>query len=153
MDTTDEVIDEVIEQVSEEIVLPKKPEKVKIEYDGFYLVDTVDRDGHKTSIPARGYNLKSWLNFEKSLSMNISVEYHQVIESVYMEYHWSSSSFDISDEVVEFVPSGDGNRKPVLPTKPKKPILPKKTKKKTKADAKVAITDRNIGDITAFMEN
>ena len=149
MDNTDEVIDEATEQVSEEVVLPKKPEKVKIDYDGFYLVNTVNRDGHKTSIPARGYNLKSWVNFENSLTMNISVEYQQVIESVYMKYHWSSSSFDISDEVVVIESAGDGNRKPVLPTKPKKPIFPKKTKIE---DDKIAKTDRVIGDITAFLE-
>jgi hypothetical protein len=146
MDITDEVMDEVIKDVQETEV-SKKPVKVKIDYDGYYLVDTIDCDGNKTSIPARGYNLKSWLNFEKSLKMNVSVEYRQVIESEYLKYHWTS--FDMSDEVVEIESAGDGNRQSEFTNKPKKPIVSKKTKMDVD---KVAKTDRNIGDITAFME-
>ena len=146
MDITDEVEVEVIKDVQETEV-SKKPVKVKIDYDGYYLVDTIDRDGNKTSIPARGYNLKSWLNFEKSLTMNVSVDYRQVVESEYMKYHWTS--FDMPDVVVEIESAGDGNRQPVLSKRPKKPVFPKKAKMD---EHKVAKTDRNIGDITTFME-
>jgi hypothetical protein len=135
MDNTDEV--------KSETILPKK---VKVEYDGYYLVESVTNDGRKTVVPARGYNLKSWFNFEKSLSMNISVEYHQVLESEYMKYHWSTHGMAEDDDIMNknnIKSAGKGNRQPVFPKKPLKPKKPIKT---------IAKTDRNIGDITAFME-
>ena len=53
MDSTDEI---------------KKPTKIKIEYDGYYRVDTISRDGNIAHIYCRGHKLKSWIQFEKSLS-------------------------------------------------------------------------------------
>jgi hypothetical protein len=61
--------------------------KEPVEYDGYYFVDAVAKDGYKMTIPARGYNLRSWINFEKSLGC--TVEYRVVTEKVWMKTHWT----------------------------------------------------------------
>jgi hypothetical protein len=39
----------------------------KILKDGYYQINVKMRDGFKFKVPTRGYNLKSMLEFEKSL--------------------------------------------------------------------------------------
>lgn len=63
--------------------------KQHIEYDGFYFLDAVAKNGHRLTIPARGYNLKSWINFEKSLGSQ--VEFRQVTEAEWMKTHWTQT--------------------------------------------------------------
>jgi hypothetical protein len=70
-------------------------EKAPVEYDGYYLIDAVSRSGHRAVIPARGYNLRSWLNFEHSL--NSTTEYRAVTEKEYMTHHWSGTPY-VEDE-------------------------------------------------------
>ena len=65
--------------------------KEPVEYDGYYFVDAVAKSGHKLTIPARGYNLRSWINFEKSLGS--AVEYRQVSEKVWMKTHWTQTPY------------------------------------------------------------
>jgi len=154
--------------MSEKFIPTIKAEKIKVEYDGFYLLDVETTTGFNFTVAVRGYNLKSWVNFEKSLTTGKSCKFRLVEEEEYMKYHWSSS--DISDMKTSIASAGKGNRKPVFPKKPQKPILPKKSKTKEVKEAitkiktdktlpkttkvsKIARTDRNIGDITAFMEN
>jgi hypothetical protein len=90
-------------------------EKAPIEYDGYYLIDTVSRSGHRAVIPARGYNLRSWLNFEHSL--NSTTEYRAVTEKEYMTHHWSGTPY-VEDEPA--------------PKKPAKPAVKKAVKKAAK---------------------
>lgn len=65
--------------------------KVTVEYDGYYLIDVVSRSGHKSTVESRGYNLKSWLNFEKSLGSD--TKYREVTKEEYMKYHWSGTEY------------------------------------------------------------
>jgi hypothetical protein len=64
----------------------------KIEYDGYYLIDVVARNGFRLTIPSRGYNLKSWLNFEKSLGS--TVEYRAVEQQEWMKLHWTQTPYE-----------------------------------------------------------
>jgi len=80
VDSTDEVVIEV----------EKKPKKDKIEYDGYYIVESVDINNRKTSVYSRGHKLKSWLNFEKSLKMNVTSTYRIVSQQEYDDHHWST---------------------------------------------------------------
>jgi hypothetical protein len=64
----------------------------KVEYDGYYLIDVVARGGFCLTIPARGYSLKSWLNFEKSLGS--TVEYRAVSEQEWTRLHWTQTPYE-----------------------------------------------------------
>jgi hypothetical protein len=64
----------------------------KIEYDGYYLIDVVARNGFCLTIPARGYNLKSWLNFEKSLGS--TVEHRAVDQQEWTRLHWTQTPYE-----------------------------------------------------------
>jgi hypothetical protein len=66
--------------------------KEPVEYDGYYFVDAVAKSGHKMTIPARGYNLRSWINFEKSLGS--TVEYRAVDEKTWMKTHWTQTPYE-----------------------------------------------------------
>lgn len=66
--------------------------KESIEYDGYYFVDAVTRDGFQLTIPARGYNLRSWLNFEQSLGAKVS--YRAVSEKIWMKTHWTQTPYE-----------------------------------------------------------
>lgn len=111
-------------------------EKAPVEYDGYYLIDVVSRDGLRLTIPSRGYNLKSWLNFEKSLGS--TVDYRAVSEQEWTRLHWTqtpyeedSPGFDIlsrkaakktAEKVVK-----KATKPAVKKTAPKKPPAKKKT--------------------------
>lgn len=92
--------------------------KERVEYDGYYLIDIVSRSGHKSTVEARGYNLKSWLNFEKSLGSE--TKYRQVSKEEYMKYHWSGT---------EYIEDPEVTKKPVK--RAVKKVAAKKTVKKT----------------------
>ena len=64
----------------------------KIEYDGYYLIDVVARGGFCLTIPSRGYDLKSWLNFEKSLGS--TVKYRAVDQQEWMKLHWTQTPYE-----------------------------------------------------------
>jgi hypothetical protein len=55
----------------------------KISRDGYYQISVVLVDGFKFKVPARGYNLHSLLEFEKSLEM---VEEHSFKEITKKEF-------------------------------------------------------------------
>ena len=63
-----------------------------VEYDGYYLIDVVGRGGFCLTIPARGYDLKSWLNFERGLGS--IVEYRAVSEQEWMKLHWTQTPYE-----------------------------------------------------------
>lgn len=58
------------------VVEPTAP--VKIMSDAYLAIVIVHNDGFTFSIPARGYNLKSWLAFEKRLDIAKTIEYHEI---------------------------------------------------------------------------
>ena len=66
--------------------------KAPVEYDGYYLFDVVARGGFRLTIPSRGYDLKSWLNFEKSLGS--AVEYRAVSEQEWTRLHWTQIPYE-----------------------------------------------------------
>ena len=66
--------------------------KESVEYDGYYFIDVVTRDGFQLTIPARGYNLRSWLNFEQK--MGAKVEYRAVTERIWMKTHWTQTPYE-----------------------------------------------------------
>jgi len=123
----------------------KKPVKQKVEYDGYYRIDSTTRDGKVVHIYCRGHQLKSWLNFENSMSSIILSEYHQVTEMEYMDHHWTAYAYPIDEETVT-VHIKQPVEKPLVVQKQKVPKNNIKTKKK------VSKTDRNIGDLSEFMK-
>ena len=58
------------------------PEK-KISRDGYYQISVVLADGFKFKVPARGYNLHSLLEFEKSLEMVKQHSYKEITKKDY----------------------------------------------------------------------
>jgi len=119
----------------------KVKSKPKVEYDGYYRIDTTSRNGKVTHIYCRGHKLKSWMEFEKSLQSNMSVEYQLVTETEYMDHHWTAYPLDDFDSVsVE-----------ILHSQPKQ--LPEVVKvAKVKKTTKLATTDRDIGKVKEFVE-
>ena len=100
--------------------------KEPVEYDGYYFVDAVAKSGHKLTIPARGYNLRSWINFEKSLGS--AVEYRQVSEKVWMKTHWTQTPYEEVTPKAKKSPAKKAVVKKVPAKKvPKKTSKPKKT--------------------------
>jgi len=55
----------------------------KISRDGYYQISVLLEDGFKFKVPARGYNLKSLLEFEQSLD---SVKEHSFKEITKKEF-------------------------------------------------------------------
>lgn len=78
-----------------------KPIKEKVEYDGYYLIDVKTTNGHEFVIPARGYNLKSWLAFEKSLISVLSAQHRIVSEAEFMVYHWTKTKWVGETKIVK----------------------------------------------------
>lgn len=117
--------------------------KQHVEYDGYYFIDVVAKGGHKMTVPARGFSLKSWVNFERSLGS--TVEFRQVTEAEWMATHWTQTPYEEEKPVkaVKKAPAKKAVKKPVTKTAPakkaavKKPAVKKapakKTTKKTKS--------------------
>ena len=94
--------------------------KQPVEYDGYYFVDVVTRDGFRLTIPARGYNLRSWINFEQSLGAQ--VEYRAVTERVWMKKHWTQTPYSEEKTAKKEVKKAPAKKT----TKAKKLAKPKK---------------------------
>lgn len=88
--------------------------KQPVEYDGYYFVDVVSRDGFRLTIPARGYNLRSWINFEKSLGSQ--VEYRAVSEKAWMKTHWTQTPYDDEKPVKKAVKKAPAKKAPAKKT-------------------------------------
>lgn len=115
--------------------------KQSIEYDGYYFVDAVAKNGHKITIPARGYNLKSWINFERSLGSQ--VEFRQVTEAEWMKTHWTQTPW-IDDEPVKTAKKPAAKKAvkkvPAKKVAVKKPAAKKAVKKASATSAAKKIT-------------
>jgi hypothetical protein len=59
----------------------------KVPVDACFLLSIELTDGFKFKIPARGYNLKSWIDFEKSLSITKKVTIKEVTFSEYKKHN------------------------------------------------------------------
>lgn len=55
----------------------------KISRDGYYQISVILADGFKFKVPARGYNLHSLLEFEKSLEMVKEHSYKEITKKDY----------------------------------------------------------------------
>jgi hypothetical protein len=98
----------------------------KVEYDGYYLIDVVARNGFCLTIPARGYDLKSWLNFERGLGS--TVEYRAVSEQEWTRLHWTQIPYE-----------EDSPGFAILARKAAKKVSEKVVKKATKTAVKKAV--------------
>ena len=98
----------------------------KVEYDGYYLIDVVARNGFCLTIPARGYDLKSWLNFERGLGS--TVEYRAVSEQEWTRLHWTQIPYE-----------EDSPGFAILARKAAKKVSEKVVKKATKPAVKKAV--------------
>jgi cell division septation protein DedD len=103
--------------------------KESVEYDGYYFVDAVAKSGHKVTIPARGYNLRYWINFEKSLGS--TVEYRAVSEKEWMTTHWTQTPYE--ELPVTKKPAMKTAKKPAAKKSPAKKAVVKKAPDKKAA--------------------
>lgn len=61
---------------------------VKVNRDAYFMITVENTDGFKFTIPARGYNLKSWNNFHAGLSNVKKTSVKEVSEKVYIKKLW-----------------------------------------------------------------
>lgn len=59
----------------------------KVNRDAYFIIEVEMYEGFKHSIAARGYNLKSWLDFEKKMQSK-SVTYTEVTKREYDKKLW-----------------------------------------------------------------
>lgn len=59
----------------------------KVNRDAYFIIDVEMYKGFKFKIPARGYNLKSWLDFQKKMQCK-SVTYSEVTQREYDKKLW-----------------------------------------------------------------
>ena len=121
------------------VPVPAQPERV--DYDGCYVITAISKTGQVFKTYSRGYKLKSWLTFERSLGSEVS--YQAVEEAEFEQHQWYNQPFE--DETVpkkaaksaKKAPAKKAekvsNAKPKPATKPQ----PKSVKKSTKTAPKV----------------
>lgn len=78
-------------------------EKITVNRDAFFAIHVTMASGFSFIIPARGYNLKSWLTFEDRLGGS-SYNYEETTERVYM--HLIAGDPYLPLEIVEEKPNG-----------------------------------------------
>lgn len=57
----------------------------RVNRDAFFVLTIENHGGFKHKVPARGYNLKSWLDFEKGLSITKKVTIKEVTLKEYQK--------------------------------------------------------------------
>jgi hypothetical protein len=123
--------------------------KEKVEYDGYYRIDSTIRGGAEVHIYCRGNKLRSWLNFEKSLNSNISCNHTKITEEEYMANHWTAFPLEDNDVAVKI-------KKTKVKELPASVVVNKEMRGKVAKVAKVrkttAKTDRDIGEAVAFVK-
>ncbi len=68
----------------------------KVDRDAYFVIYATMRSGFECKIPARGYNLKSWLAFEEKLGN--TYYYEQTTEDVYKHLVFGDPEGIIEDE-------------------------------------------------------
>lgn len=107
---------------------------LKVDYDGYYLIDVVARGGFCLTIPARGYNLKSWLNFERGLGS--TVEYRAVSDQEWMKLHWTQTPYEEDSPGFEILARKAAKKKTEKAAAKSKPVAKKAAKKAVKKAVK-----------------
>jgi hypothetical protein len=79
-----------VARASKPAVVPAEPQRV--EYDGCYKITAVTKSGHTVKIYSRGYKLKSWLEFERSLGSTVS--YQAVTEEEFEQHQWYNTPLE-----------------------------------------------------------
>jgi hypothetical protein len=110
--------------------MPAAP-ALKVDYDGYYLIDVVARNGFCLTIPARGYNLKSWLNFERGLGS--TVEYRAVSDQEWMKLHWTQTPYEEDSPGFDILARKAAKKKTEKAAAKSKPAAKKAPAKKTAA--------------------
>jgi hypothetical protein len=95
-----------------------------IKNDDYIQIDVTYVTGFKFSIPARGYNLKSWITFHNSLSPYLSEHIHKVItKEKYDKLFYGDEPFS---------ENGDKRRQKKIKQKKNEKITPTKINKNIK---------------------
>jgi hypothetical protein len=65
--------------------------ETKVKHDACFILTIEHHSKFKHKVPARGYNLKSWLDFERSLTMTKKVTVKEVTFEEYKKLNpWAS---------------------------------------------------------------
>jgi len=107
----------------------------RVDYDATFRIESVSKTGHKVIIYSKGYKLKSWLDFEKS--MGYAAEYFPVSEEEYEKHQWYNIPFDDGKP-----PKAEKKSKEV-----KKPVA-KKTSKAAKSASKKTPVKKTVAKKT-----
>lgn len=105
----------------------------KISIDDYFLITSTWLGGKTSSWLCRGYNLKSWLRFEESLTYVIKTTYERSTKEVYDSY-WNTEL----EECQSHLPAVTKSKatKKVVASKPKKSVKAVKKQSDTGASAK-----------------
>ena len=118
------------------LITPLQPERV--DYDGCYLVSSVGKDGRTFKVYSKGYKLKSWLNFERSLGNQAT--FQAVTEAEFEKNQWYNIPLEDEPVVKKPVTSATAKKAVKKTTKPKYPRddgpLTEKQLKQVKKSAK-----------------
>ena len=89
--TIDDFAEPDVVEIQQTPDVPKEKPK-KVDNNAYFLLES--KYGEKTIyMTSRGYRLKSWLDFLKSL--NVEHVYREVTESEYLEHHWTHPKWNI----------------------------------------------------------
>lgn len=108
-------------------------EENKVNIDDYFMLTSTWLGGKKSSWPCRGYNLKSWLRFEKSLTYVIETTYEKITKEVFDSY-WNQGLEECQSPSVA-VTKSKATKKAVA-SKPKKSAKTVKKQSATSASAK-----------------
>lgn len=108
----------------------------KVVRDAYYVIHTKMPSGFECKIPARGYNLKSWLEFETRLGSTFY--YERTTEAVYNHLVFGDPNAIIEDEGCQSPVLADTKSK----TSTKRSPAPRKTRASTKTVGKEQSTTR-----------
>lgn len=64
------------------------PAATKVPYDAYYLMTVKWKHGLTHDILCRGFNLKSWIDFQKSINGVESYNYEEISRQQYDEYFY-----------------------------------------------------------------
>lgn len=114
--------------------------------DDYFLITSTWLGGKKSSWPCRGYNLKSWLRFEESLTYVIQTTYERSTKEVYDSY-WNMG-LEECQSPSRAVTKSKTTKKPVA-SKPKKSAKTVKKQSATSASAKAVKTGTKAGTVSS----
>ena len=117
-------------------------EQEKISIDDYFVITSTWMGGKKSSWPCRGYNLKSWLKFEKSLTYVIETTYQKSNKEVYDSY-WNTELEECQSRSPAVTKSKASKK--AIALKPKKSVKAVKKQSVTGASVKAAKKSTKAG--------